>query len=235
MRGLHLVPCVVGPDRRRRADFGDPERDIVRLVVGLQHGPQRRRHAEECRLALVRQPFEDLVGMNADVVKMVAGAGLDRGVDEADVEISHAEADLGGGIDALGCQRCLAHQFGIHRGRAVFGEAAVELVPDLPVFDAGLIPPDHACDIVAPKLDVLDGKPARAAVCRRPGSEIGQHAGQMDRIRLGVLQQTVGQGEIPRSWLRLNRLPFVKATEPSRSRLFQHRIEDGVGGKPFRS
>ena len=173
--GLLRVAFGVGLDGRLEADLGDPERDVRPLLVGREHLAEVAREAQVTDFAALGHGAQVLVGMDADEVEVVGGAGLDHRVQEAHVEVGDAQADLRVGIDLLGRVVRRHHQLGVvlHLVLRV-AEAAVELVPDLPVLDVVLVAPHRAADVVAPVLDVLDRELARPAVGRGPGGEVAE-------------------------------------------------------------
>src|ERR1700689_3643630 len=106
--------------------------------------------------------------MDADEIKVVGGSCLDRGIKEANVEIRDAQADLERRIDLFGCKRCLTDEIGIDFRCTTLRETSVKFIPDLPIFYLRMISSDHARDVVAPELNILDRKFPRTAVCGGP-------------------------------------------------------------------
>ncbi len=124
--------------------------------------------------------------MDAEVVEVIGGAGLDHRIEKTHVEIGDAHADLDGGVDLLDGVVRFHYQVGVvlHPVRPLpsFVEAAVELVPNLPVLDVLLVARHRGADVIAPVLHVLDRALARPAVGRRPGGEVTPATRQMEVV-----------------------------------------------------
>src|SRR5579871_1776768 len=98
-----------------------------------------------------------------------------------------------------------------------------------------MIPFDHTGDVVAPKLDVFDGKLSCASVRGRPRCQIGKSPDEMQVVGACILDKMILQSKIPISLLWLDGLPFEKAPQPADPGLLQKRIEYRKSGEPFGS
>jgi hypothetical protein len=174
--------------------------------------------------------------MHADVVEVIGRPGLDRRIQETNIEIGHAEADLDARVDLLGGVIRRHCQVGVVLGLVLaFVETAVEFVPDFPVFDVLLVATHDGADVVAPELHVLHRALARAAIGRRPGREEPQAAGNADVVGAGIGHQLVGPLPLPLALLGLNRAPLGEAAQPSDAGLLQHGVELRIFTEPLGS